>query len=173
MLRSVEISRSLRQDFFLEAKAARNTVASHHSPLCRLWPINDESLTMQYLCTEMPPSKPPSRILTHILTLPPLHAFQCVRYPAGSAALTRSQAFAIWTFFLQRKPANCSAHNLITLEQSRPTFLWSLSLAERPWRFLPEAEVRRAFSLGNVNHQRLLLLFCRFEEDAVWSRRRC
>lgn len=40
-----------------------------------LFPMNDDSLTVQRLCSEMPRSEPPSQILTHILTFPPLRAF--------------------------------------------------------------------------------------------------
>lgn len=104
-----------------------------------LFPMNDDSLTVQRLCSEMPRSEPPSQILTHILTFPPLAAFAL--YTAGSSALARRRWWKTrrWPFepsCLHRKAAaKRSAANLIALQQNQPTVLWFCGSAERPSRF--------------------------------------
>lgn len=80
-------SRSLTQNFFLEAKAANNTRPSHQSHVRLLPPLNDDSLRMQYLCSAMPVSRPPSQSLTHIPKFLPLCVFLRFRPPVGSSAL--------------------------------------------------------------------------------------
>lgn len=102
-------------------------------------PLNDDSLGMQYLCSAMPWGGPPSHSLTHIRTFPRLRVFLSLRPPVGGSPLADARGKrSVGHLNLlppQEAAVKRSAANLIALQQSQPTVLWSCSSAERPSRF--------------------------------------
>lgn len=64
-----------------------------------LFPMNDDSLTVQRLRSEMPRSEPPSQILTHILTFPPVRvsppSHSCRWLGSRAQTLVENEALAI------------------------------------------------------------------------------
>lgn len=108
-----------------------------------LFPMNDDSLTVQRLCSEMPRSEPPSQILTHILTFPPLAAFALLPV----ARLSRTDAGGKRGVGHLNPPASTGKQQLsallLTLSHSSrtsPQFCGSAAQPRDPRDLMPGAE---------------------------------